>query len=94
MTPRHGDTLRMFVCGELLLHEIREIPREVRRRYRATLCPGHRVEGATVWEDREDNLFLHVPWQAVVEHHREGPVSLPIGTWQVLRARPFLGWPD
>ena len=39
VTPRHGDTLRMFVCGDLLMHEVRDVPRDIRRRYRATLCP-------------------------------------------------------
>jgi hypothetical protein len=82
--------------GDVLLKRVKGIPSDAAETKDCVLARGevtghsHRIDGARVFRASASNqLLVEVPQSAVLLHEEHGPVTVPKGTYEVVRQREY-----
>jgi hypothetical protein len=81
--------------GDVLLKRVEGIPSDAAETKDCVLARGevtghsHRLSGARVFRASSNQLLVEVPQSAVLLHEEHGPVTVPKGTYEVVRQREY-----
>lgn len=95
-------SLKLFRQGDILIREISELPRKLKRAKnteRYVLAEGEvtghhhsvaAVSGLDVFRQGSESLFLSVSEQPVeLTHQEHGTIEIPVGNYEVVRQREY-----
>lgn len=85
-TYRQGDLL--FRRVDTLPNDLLEVTDKIILRGEST-GHAHKIQKGRLFKDKNEMMFLSIPYFGVVVHEEHNPIKLPKGSYAVIRQREY-----